>query len=728
MNTVIDLPNDIFSNNRKTKDGDIGDGILDIFDRYNFTVKEDEPLEKEVAIDPEMLGKVFENLLEIRDRKSKGTYYTPREIVHYMCEQSLANYLISAISSPSVIPAKAGIQCPAPTREDINTLIKYGETVAEHEAEVISRDNETKTYSYKLPKSIRDNAKLIDEKLANIKICDQAIGSGAFPVGMMNEIVKTRLALNPYLANSATKQFRTAYNFKRDCIQNSLYGIDIDPGAVEIAKLRLWLSLVVDEEDIKQIKPLPNLDYKIVCGNSLLGVEKNLFNSSLFNKLEELKPLFFNETSGIKKKEYKKRIDDIIAKLTNGRKDFDFEIYFSEVFHKNGGFDVVIGNPPYIDSEAMVNEQKNLREFISGTYAMTKGNWDIYIAFFEFSFKILNVKGILTFITPDKWISKPFGDELRKNMIGNLYSVLKAGRKIFETAKVDSIVSLFKKSCCANLKIFNFENNQIIFKSEINKKILQPPFAFDFLFSDNLRLLLKIENASNKISDLSNCENACATSDAYKLKSFIKNLSKDNFNCDKQLKIINTGTIDKYVSKWGNREMTYLKDKYLCPIVDKQKFLNSFKNSYAKKSVRSKIIIKGLTLLDACLDFKGNIIPGKSTLIIVNKDINKLKFLLAILNSKLIFFYIKEKYPASSYNQGINFTKDMINNFPIPKITPEKQKSLIKLVDQILEKKKDNPEADTGELEREIDRMVYGLYGLGEEEIEIVEKNTKIDI
>lgn len=270
------LPNELFSNNYKTKDGDIGNGVLDVFDRYNFTVKEDEPLEKEVAVDPEMLGKVFENLLEVSNRKSKGTYYTPREIVHYMCEQSLINYLNIALE------AKV-------TKEDIEILIKYGELVGENEARVKSKGEETDTYFYQLPETIRLNADAIDEKLANIKICDPAIGSGAFPVGMMSEIVRARNTLSSYLDDSR----RTLYSFKRDCIQNSLYGVDIDPGAVEIAKLRLWLSLVVDEDDIKQIKPLPNLDYKIMQGNSLLEEFEGI---KLFDEKLIAAPDLCNET------------------------------------------------------------------------------------------------------------------------------------------------------------------------------------------------------------------------------------------------------------------------------------------------------------------------------------------------------------------------------------------------------------------------------------------------
>jgi hypothetical protein len=224
------------------------------------------------------------------------------------------------------------------------------------------------------------------------------------------------------------------------------------------------------------------------------------------------------------------------------------------------------------------------------------------------------------------------------------------------------------------------------------------------------------------------CKSACATSDAYKLKPLIKDSSKDSFDQNNELKIINTGTIGRYVSKWGYQEMTYLGDKYLCPIVNKQEFFNVFKNTYAEKAVQSKIIMKGLNLLDACLDLDGNIMPGKSTLIVVSTSVTDLKLLLPILNSKLALFYLKEKYPASSYNEGITFTREMIDNLPFPKSLKTKQKQFVDIVDKILaiaqspnyfeDKSK---QAKVKELEKEIDQMVYALYGLTADEIAIIE-------
>ncbi len=390
-NTNILLPDELFSNKEKTKAGDTclpfrdrqaGTGILDIFDRYNFTVKEDEPLEKEVAVDPEMLGKVFENLLPENLRKGQGAYYTPREIVHYMCQESLINYLDTAVNTgeislsqekltqqklfgdpePEQLSLKGtGYKTVVP-RKDIEDFIHKGEFAIEHDA---AKENGTTSYKYQVPESIRKNAWLLDEKLKTIKICDPAIGSGAFPVGMMHEIVKARNVLATYLSlreaeattqshstsvilsDSEESQSRSAYNFKRHCIQESLYGVDIDPGAIEIAKLRLWLSLVVDEENYLNIKPLPNLDYKIMQGNSLIedfhGISLNLEKNDelLFSENEELDLLieglyrkqseFFNAIRHSDKNRLREEVEDAIIKVFHYELKRRQEQYFKEL-------------------------------------------------------------------------------------------------------------------------------------------------------------------------------------------------------------------------------------------------------------------------------------------------------------------------------------------------------------------------------------------------------------
>src|SRR3989338_7739443 len=309
-----------------TLDNPIFDRILATFDRFNFTVKEDEPLEKEVAVDPEMLGKVFENLLEVNDRKSKGAFYTPREIVHYMCQQSLINYL----------ETNSGI-----LREDIEKFIQEGDLTLASSIRVLQEvdkkqeklkkgiisskifEEEVKRELEKLdlPKSILENKELIDKSLKEIKVVDPAVGSGAFPVGMMNEIVKARSILSIYF-----KETRNDYDLKRETIENCLYGVDIESSAVEITKLRFWLTLIVDELDMKNIKPLPNLDHKIMCGNSLLeefeGVK--LFDERL---LGEVKKDYSFELKQIDSQivELNKEKGEIARGKTNGKSIKDIE-------------------------------------------------------------------------------------------------------------------------------------------------------------------------------------------------------------------------------------------------------------------------------------------------------------------------------------------------------------------------------------------------------------------
>lgn len=402
--------------------------IFETFDLYNFTVREDEPLEKEVAVDPEMLGKVFENLLEVTDRKSKGAFYTPREIVHYMCQESLINYLdtnVNVGTRPIMeetrpqkklfeLPPKKGEQLGLAervpqlliARDDLTTFIRFGELAKEHDTATQGKEKETRDYSFRMPESIRTHAKTLDDALATIKICDPAIGSGAFPVGMMHEIVKAREVLTTYLGSNDE---RTSYHFKRHAIQESLYGVDVDHGAIDIAKLRLWLSLVVDEADYRHIKPLPNLDYKIVCGNSLAGLQTKLYNQNLLADLEKQKRAFFDETNPKKKRELDLDIKTILTNLLGDYSQFNYTVYFSEVFQE-GGFDVLIANPPYVRQERITEMKTDLKAQFADMYS---GTSDLYVYFYSQGFRLLKRRGVLTYITPNKFMRANYGERLR---------------------------------------------------------------------------------------------------------------------------------------------------------------------------------------------------------------------------------------------------------------------------------------------------------------------------
>jgi len=432
VNTDILLPNELFSSkSRATRFNslvDEGNGILDVFDRYNFTIKEDEPLDREVAIDPEMLGKVFESLLGSVERKSKGTFYTPREVVRYMCQESLLNYFCTEFADSI-------------ERDDFKELIKCSE------ASSGTADAGLTSHQKQLPEAVRENANLIDQKLASIRICDPAVGSGAFMVGMMNEIVGIRDTLT-HIIEEGDPIGRDIYNLKLGAIRNCLYGVDIDSGAVEIAKLRLWLSLVVDEEDRQSILPLPNLDYKIIHGDSLFMADvQDLFSFDL-HELREKQSLFFQEDNPSEKQILKHRIDQLTSAYTG--KNFDLTIHFPEIFRgtsrkRGDGFDIVIGNPPYVQLQKMKGTAERERYEQQDYVTYTKSG-DIYCLFYERGIQIACERGVLCYITSNKWMKSTYGEKLRNFFVGyNPLRLIDLGPDVFETATVDTNIIFVQK-------------------------------------------------------------------------------------------------------------------------------------------------------------------------------------------------------------------------------------------------------------------------------------------
>jgi hypothetical protein len=510
--TEILLNDELFSNKNVTPEGDIGNGILDIFDRYNFTVNESEPLEKEVAVDPEMLGKIFENLLEIKDRKSKGAFYTPREIVQYMCQESLIGYLNNELRG--------------------KVLFQYIETFIRKSYILVDLN-----HSHEL-KAITEYAIEIDGLLANIKICDPAVGSGAFPIGMLNEIVNARYLLRSYLSKP-----KSIYDLKLHTISQCLYGVDIDPSAIEIARLRFWLALIVDEDSPT---PLPNLDHKLMQGNSLIsnyeGIE--LFDSGFLSDAEsaneeknniqekinyiqkeyfllhsegkqtaakkiemenEIKQLqrrlksisnkdaalteteslfdipepikiahektkilqskisqYISVDSRTAKQNLKQEIDDLkwdlieatleerkethkldeIKKLRKERIKpfFIWRLEFGEVFKSNGGFDVVIGNPPYGGEKITTDLQETL----------SLSSKDIYGAFISKAINgnnsILKNNGFLSFIVSDTFMTIKSHLKLRKQILNQkLLRIIRLHPDTFK-ATVNTAIVLIKKA------------------------------------------------------------------------------------------------------------------------------------------------------------------------------------------------------------------------------------------------------------------------------------------
>lgn len=786
-NTEIKLANSLFTNSEISSAGDEGTGILDIFDRYNFTVNEAEPLEKEVAIDPEMLGKVFENLIEENRRRGLGAFYTPREIVHYMCQESLINYLDITVNSKrrmlandegkplglfggdignqeSLVEKVHEKRIP---HSDLVLLIRAGEQASHYEA---ARKDGTVSYTRKLPSSIEKNAQIIDEALKTITVCDPAIGSGAFPVGMMTEIVRARNSLTPYFNNVIE---RTPYHFKRHAIQSSIYGVDIDRGAVEIAKLRLWLSLVVDEEDVQHIKPLPNLDFKIVVGDSLLGVERNLFNVGLFGKLEELKPLFFDESDSKKKSKYKQDIEDIIQKLTNGKETFDFEIYFSEVFHKKEGFDVLIANPPYVSVEKFSGTP--IQDIWKKNYKTFSSRGDIYCFFYEKGVSLLRMGGVLTFISSNKFQKSGYGKGLRQLLSAQRIKTLIdfCELPVF-AASTDPMITIISKNSMQS----DYEFPVLVVKNEaefcslpqsvtfravkykpaqlktegwsleggnglalvdkirlkgiplityVKKRLYRgilTGFNEAFVIDSNTRKLLLMEDQSSQEiikpwvrgKDIKRWHYTWSElyiilipSSSNAKHPWAGKSEKIAFECFK----MNYPAIAKYLHQYKDE----LKER-----TDKGNYFWELRScDYWAEFLLPKIVFNETSKrLHAYLDTVGNII-NKTGFIIHTPDA---PYVLSILNSTMMDWLYRSTFPSwgDPWNSGrVQFRGNLMNNIPIPFAPPAIKAQLTKLAEKATKYASSGNKESVKAVEKEIDEIVYRLFDLTKDEISHIE-------
>jgi methylase of polypeptide subunit release factors len=785
--------------------------IFDTFDLYNFTVREAEPLEKEVAVDPEMLGKVFENLLEVTDRKSKGAFYTPREIVHYMCQESLINYLDATLNPdraevllpgqpkqaslfgddpPEQLGLTARVTPTIIPRAELEALIRHGERFIEHDAATSAKPAETRDYRYKLPESIRANAAALDQALARIKICDLAIGSGAFPVGMMQEIVRARTVLTTYLTPPSNSPRwgedtasppsggteggpeRTPYHFKRHAILESLYGVDIDPSAVDIAKLRLWLSLVVDEADYRTIKPLPNLDYKIVCGNALLGVPQDLSNWQDFAGLEALKPAYFEATDPAQKQQLRQQIDGLIARLTHNQDVFDAKIYFSEVFHHRGGFDVVIGNPPYVRHELIREQKPALQLYHPQVY---QGTADLYVYFYSQALHLLRPNGFLTFITGNKFMRAGYGQKLRQFLVKQttLKILIDFGDlPVFDATAYPCIVLTQKAAPPSDTTVSALTVVDVEQIKQITPVMAQHAWPLPVkqaLTADgwrlenptSLNLLTKLRRAGTPLGEYVNGRFYIGLKTAFNKAYIIDEQTRLELirQDPNSAKIIKPYLRGRGVKRWSIEPI----NEYLILIQsssdqnNKNPWANSKNESEARKVFRESYPAIYALLAGYEEDLKKRSDQGRywwelrSCAYYSEFDVPKLIWpdiakrceftidscctyldmtlftipiedysLLAILNSSVTEWLMKQ-ISSSIQNDFIRFKRIYLSQIPIPAATPEQQAAIEGLVQQILAAKQANPQANVAALEAEINALVYQLYGLTAAEISLVE-------
>ena len=772
--------------------------ILEVFDTFNFTVNEEDPLEKEIAIDPETLGKVFENLLDENLQRGQGVFYTPRNIVNYMCESAVASHL----------------------KNNLNQNYNYLDC-KKYINEIILTDIETEQSIEKLNKDtllfLKENSERIENSLKNIRICDPAVGSGAFPVSMMNMIVKIRRTIKLFYNQvDSNLNYKLKYHF----IKKSIYGVDIDKSAVEITKLRLWLSLTIDEENYEKINTLPNLDYKILQGNSLFddfggnfGLKESKSQYSFDNLLSEkesLIELYFEKikdydllTNQNKKKNEREKINEILRKIILSEiqsvKSFDkknpliehlsknldsldkkindffcWNIIFHKIFKNNGGFDIILANPPYLRQEEIIKYKERLK----GKYQLFNSTSDLYTYFFELSYNLLKNNGTLVFITSNKWMRAKYGKLLRtffKNEIFLNEIMNFSDLKIFENAITNTNISVLNKFKSTNEEIFytqfsKGENVNNIYKFFINNNI---PYNKNKLDTENFTFLNKYEEKlKNKLvskgKPLKELDYKIyrgiktGFNDAFVINSSIReNILKESPKSKYFLKPILRGRdIGQYKYNFNKLWMITIPSGWTnkqCKPFDAERFMN--KNYSAilnhlekidkgrKKLNKSNRRAKGLKQREDQGDYWWELrdcdyyelYKEKKIIWIELSDKNKftickdnyyilaggfmligqdLEFLNAYLNSKIALFLFNLICNSSgmSTNQWMKFALEKLS---VPQNFKKSQKTEI---DLIVNKIYKNVNQDNIEiLVKKIDKIFYDYFDLNDKEISLIE-------
>ncbi|MBQ9683134.1 MAG: Eco57I restriction-modification methylase domain-containing protein [Neisseriaceae bacterium] len=329
----------------------------------------------------------------------------------------------------------------------------------------------------------------------------------------------------------------------------------------------------------------------------------------------------------------------------------------------NGGFDIVIGNPPYVDSESMTKYLFKQREFIAKNYNYAKGNWDLLIPFIEKGCNLININGLVCFITSNKWLALDYGNSIREFVVPHIDLIIDCtDEKVFDSASISSVIFCIRKKYTKTILVGRAKNAQINIDKTIDNNIELLENNLSIVFSDGISLIHKLSQFS-KLGDDKKISvfGSFTTAEAYDLTQFIIDkqiVSKDDF------KLINTGLIDKYTSLWGYQDIKYLKKSLQYPVVNREIFRQNFERRYNKLSTQ-KIIITGIRYFEALLDKDNLYLPAKSTVTITG-DLTKLYCLVCLLNSKIISYYIHENYYSSSMGGGINFTPDLIKSLPVP--------------------------------------------------------------
>ena len=695
--------------------------LLDFFASYNFTIDENDPDDAEVGVDPEMLGRIFENLLE--DNKDKGAFYTPKEIVSYMCRESLIAYLQTDIEDEA-------------TKEAIRQF------VTTHDVNALDTNDKFRQQ--------------VDEALKNVKICDPAIGSGAFPMGLLKELFQCRTTLEGITQSKAAE-------IKKHIIQQNIYGVDIERGAVDIARLRFWLSLIVDEETPQA---LPNLDFKIMQGNSLLeqykGVDLSTMTEKKYDKKEglswfdnmvdvyreELRNMlakYYNCTNHQEKKELRASIINNVKKqLTEQSINVDFgdldlsgnnqfmlwHTWFYDVFSQ-GGFDIVIGNPPYVF--ARNSEEKGMSQEDKAIYykkfSLAKYQINLYHLFVEQGVNLLNGKGAFAYIIPNNWMTINTNKDFRKYVLNfSNIAITNFYKQVFENADVDSSILIFSKNTYNESVLLN-EAVQID-KIELIKEVSKHVFLShkDFIININLfkgdddyDIIMKMEEHSKPLCSYAQVKcgiKAYQVGKGHPAQSKEEKKNRVFHSKTKEggdyFKYIEGSDVKRYNLTWENKEFIW----YGNHLAEPRRNWNLF--SSIRILVR-QIPSKPPYCINAVITNE-TYINDLNSMNIIDFQCNPY-YILSILNSRPISFWFAQKYGKLQRGLFPQFKINELASFPIPSCTDEQEKQLAELAKKIMLVKKTDSLSDTSSMESEIDSLVYKLYGLSDDEISVIQRS-----
>ena len=744
--------------------------LFDFFSQYNFTVDENDPSDAEVGVDPEMLSKIFESLLE--DNKDKGAFYTPKEIVSYMCRSALSSYLKVPLSSLGV--QESAVDAFVNNPQEHHDFTEEQRTV------------------------------LLDS-LRTVRICDPAIGSGAFPVGMMNLLYQCRRSLEGSDAR--------AVDIKTDIIQHNIFGVDIEQGAVDIARLRFWLALVVDEEEAHA---LPNLDYRIVRGNSLLttfnneyinlGEDKpsnrtklaklkkqlaiaqgeyyNLCGEEKLRKEIEIKlllldiiamrldidikvadevatdnPTLFDEPRNARqtkaqkeaialaeqKRKSRVQLKELRKKLLGSKKFslierartdinfFDWDIIFSDVFAEKKGFDVVIGNPPY--GVSIKDDYRKAVVYHLGNVP----DYEIYYYFIEIAHRCLMEKGILSYIIPNTYLFNTYANTYRHSILQkwNALEILDCTKfPVFKSAVVRNTINTWQKNKDGSSHV-GYRNTvgvtafdalvkkdkQIMSASDLQEMNQNWGLAF-MLEPIVIRIVNKIAGQSESVINLYDVSQGYIP---YRKSDLVKSYGKTegekivkqrlwhsaNKESEEYIQELYGRDISKYSYKSTGEYVKY--GRHLACYVD-IRFFN-----------QDRIVVREITnpTIIACR-LKEIYVHDPQLIAVIPKDDSSLNILWAVLNSKLATFYHFNHSPKATKGAFPKILVSDVKTFPLPNIDEETRIVIDEKVSRILSAKQSDPSTDTTALEDEIDFMVYKLYGLTYDEVLVVDPETPI--